>query len=83
MAKRHYIGMAGLHGCMPQTCDVYESQCAAAEGLAEIHGLGRNRRRELARDGYLELTLHRDENEYCEIVKCDCDEPEQHSDSMN
>jgi hypothetical protein len=51
-----------------------------AEGLASIHELGRDRRRELARDGYIELNLHRDGNEYAEIVECDCDDPEQHDD---
>lgn len=78
----HYIGMAGLHGCIPQTCDVYESQKSAAEGLAQIHDLGRNRRRALARDGYLELNLHRDGNEYAEITSCDCATPDVHSDSQ-
>jgi len=82
MSKTHYIGMAGLHGCMPQACDVYDTYNDAAEGLAFIHELGRNRTRQLKRDGYLELDLHRDGNEYCEIVECDCDTPEVHSDSM-
>ncbi len=81
MNKVHYIGMAGLHGCMPQTCDVYESQEAAAESLASIHDLGKRRTRELKRDGYIELNLRRDGNEYAEITSCTCDEPETHSDS--
>ena len=77
---RHYIGMAGLHGCLPQTCARYESAQDAAQGLANIHDLGRNRRRALARDMYLELNLHRDGNEYAEIVECDCSDPDCHND---
>ena len=77
----HYIGMAGLHGCLPQTCDVYDSQKDAAESLAQTHDLGKHRKAALARDGYLELNLHRDGNEYAEITACDCSEPSTHSDS--
>lgn len=79
--KTHYIGMAGLHGYCPQTCDVYESAKAAAEGLASIHELGKARAARLRRDMYLELNLGRDGNEYCEIMECNCDNPEDHSDS--
>ena len=79
MAK-HYIGMAGLRGCLPQTCSSYETHKDAVEGLASIHELGRNRRRELARNDYLELNLHRDGNEYAEITECDCDKPDDHND---
>ncbi len=78
----HYIGMAGIHGCMPQTCDVYDSVKSAAESLASIHELGRNRRRKLQRDEYLELNIQRDGNEYAEITECSCDTPGIHSDSQ-
>ena len=77
----HYIGMAGLHGYLPQTCDVYDSIKNAADSLAQTHELGRDRRRQLQRDCYLELNLQRDGNEYCEITECECDSPEMHSDS--
>lgn len=80
MAKTHYIGMAGLHGCLPQTCNVYATQKDAAESLASIHELGKSRTCQLVRDGYLELNLHRDGNEYCEITECNCDNPREHSD---
>ena len=76
----HYIGMAGLHGCLPQTCASYESVEAAADSLAETHGLGKRRTTALRRDLSLELNLHRDGNEYAEIVECDCDDPAQHDD---
>jgi len=78
--KTHFIGMAGLHGCLPQTCSTYDNYIDAVEGLACIHELGKNRTRQLKRDGYLELNLHRDGNEYCEIEECYCDNPEQHND---
>ena len=81
-SKTHYIGMAGLHGCLPQTCDVYETYQDAVDSLASIHELGKTRSAALKKHGYLELNLHRDGNEYCEIEECDCDTPEVHSDSM-
>ena len=79
---KHYIGMAGLHGCLPQYCEVYDTYEEAAEGLAFLHELGRDRIRRLRMDGYLELNLHRDGNEYCEITECECSTPEIHSDSL-
>jgi hypothetical protein len=77
----HFIGMAGLHGCIPQVCDVYDTQDQAAGGLASIHELGARRERELRNSCYLELNLQRDGNEYCEIIHCDCAEPWIHSDN--
>ena len=77
---RHWIGMAGLHGCMPATCGSYDAYDDACEALADIHDLGSRRRRELRRDGYLELNLHRDGNEYIEITECNCTLPENHND---
>jgi hypothetical protein len=76
----HWIGMAGLHGCLPQTCAAYDSKADAAEGLAQVHELGRNRTIRLRRDGYLELNPHRDGNDYAEIVACECSTPEVHND---
>ena len=76
----HYIGMAGLHGCMPQTCGAYDTAEAAAESLGDTHDLGRKRRAELWRDWSIELNLKRDGNEYAEISECDCDDPESHND---
>jgi len=78
--EKHYIGMAGLHGCLPNYCGVYDCVSDAADGLADIHELGKNRRKALYQNGYLELNLRRDGNEYCEIVDCDCDTPEIHQD---
>ena len=76
---KHWIGMAGMHGCLPNYCGCYRTYEDAANGLAELHDLGRNRSRELRRDSYIELNLHRDGNEYAEISECDCDEPWVHS----
>lgn len=79
--KKHYIGMAGLHGYIPQTCDVYETIGDAAQSLGDLHELSKNKIRLLCRDMYIELDLHKHGNEYCEIVECECDDPNVHSDS--
>lgn len=81
MKKVHYIGMAGLHGCLPATCDVYDSVKSAAESLADLHELSKRKASELKKYRYLELDFHKHGNEYAEIVDCDCDDPESHSDS--
>ena len=79
--SKHFIGMAGIHGCMPSTCASYESVKDAAEELASIHDLGEKRTRELRRNQYIELDMHRDGNEYAEITECDCSNPTQHNDA--
>lgn len=82
MAK-HFIGMAGLHGCLPQTCDVYATAQDAAEALAQSHGRPKSWARYLAREGFAALDLKRDGNEYAEIIACDCNDPAVHSDSLD
>jgi hypothetical protein len=75
---KHYLAMAGLHGCLPNfsaCCDTYED---AVTTLADLHNLGRDRTRELRERGTLELTPNRDGNEYCEITSCACTTPELH-----
>ena len=85
--EKHFIGMAGLHGCMPNYCGVYDTYDDAVDGLSDIHELGRGRRALLQQNSYLELRndgdafpFINDGNEYCEIVDCDCDTPEIHQD---
>ena len=76
----HFIAVAGLHGYLPNfhaTCDTYTN---AMKVLADLHELGYGRLRKLKRDGYIELNLRRDGNEYCEIVECNCNNPECHND---
>lgn len=78
--KKHYIAMAGLHGCLPQTCYAHNSYNDAVNDMADLHDLNRTRKAELRKYGYLELDLHEDGNEYIEITACTCDNPEQHND---
>ena len=78
---RHWIGMAGLHGCLPNTCASYDTKRAAAEGLAALHDSPRGVLTSLLRDGYAELNLKRDGNEYAEITACTCDTPSDHDDA--
>ena len=79
MENTHFIGMAGLHGCMPNYGASFDTYEDAVESLASLHELGKNRTRELKRHGYLELNLKRDGNAYCEIVECNCSEPDSHN----
>lgn len=91
---KHFIAMAGLHGYLPNTCDVYDTYSAACESMIQLHDLQWKRvdpethhflpgAKTLRQNGYLELNLDVDGNEYCEVTECDCDEPWIHSDSTS
>lgn len=80
MARIHFIAMAGLHGCMPNYCEVFGDYRGAVDSLVELHELGKRRARELRKDGCIELNLNRDGNEYAEVSDCDCASPGDHSD---
>lgn len=86
MGSKHYIGLGGDHGYMPDystgACDTLK---AAVDALCALYGLGERRERRLRRDLTLELgwdivTAAPFGAEYCEIQKCSCDTPEVHGD---
>ncbi len=84
----HYIVKAGLKGCLPNYLEVAATLEDAVEVLWDVHPtIGRRRRAILKKELYLDLHLHPcfaipdgDGNEYCQIVKCDCDTPWNHGD---
>ena len=78
----HFIGGSGEHGCLYDSCGVYHSLVDAVEGLADMFSLGRTRKATLKKNRTLELNPSRDGAEYCEITRCDCDEPWTHDDQM-
>ena len=88
--KQHYIAMSGMHGCLPDHCEVYETLEDAVSDLANVFDLGRTRQARLKADKYLELTPTPIEQaqemdfgaEYCEIQVCTCADPSTHSDSQ-
>lgn len=82
MPRVHYVGTAGVHGYLPNYCDVYLSLESAVDDLAIIHELGRQRTQELRKNLYIELNLRRDGNEYTEIIECNCNEPADHQDDL-
>lgn len=78
--KTHFVGMAGLHGYMPNYVSNYDTYDDAVDYLASMHELGSRRKAELKRNGYIELNIHKYGNEYAEIEACNCDDPECHND---
>ena len=79
MAK-HYISMSGEHGCLPDHCQCYDNHRDAVADLVDLFELGRRRAAELRRTDSLELGP-RFGAEYCEIMECDCDDPDRHNDA--
>jgi len=85
----HYIAMSGMHGCLPDHCEVYNTRKDAVEDLKGLFELGRIRETRLFENGYLELETTLIEAaqgdcfgaDYCEVMVCNCDNPSQHSDS--
>lgn len=75
----HYHAMNGEHGCLPDSCDTCDTYDDAVSILTDRFELGRRRKADLRRSGYLELNPRRDGASYCEIVACvegDCVEGE-------
>jgi hypothetical protein len=76
----HFIAMSGAHGCLPDSCNAYETYQDAVDSLADLFELGRTRKARLFADRYLELKSI-DAAEYCEIQTCQCAEPWSHCDA--
>jgi len=80
MGTKHYIGMSGMRGCLPDYITWNEEHALVVDDLASVHDLGSVKKRELRRDGFITMNLQSGA-EYCEIVECTCDDPESHNDT--
>jgi len=82
MAKKktliHYIGMNGTSGCMPDSCNAYETKRAAVESLTDLLELTTRQARELSRDGLVYCKPGQGAD-YAEVSECTCSEPWVHS----
>ena len=78
---KHYIAMAGLSGYLPQYCDVFQDFDSAVESLCDLHEIpiSGTLASELANTYHVSLDLKKHGNEYAEIIECDCDTPQDHS----
>lgn len=81
----HFIAMAGLRGCLPEYCDVFENEEVAAESLLFIHEVSPDgaERSLLIGLGILYLDLKTHGNEYLQITDCSCGEPWIHQDNLS
>lgn len=86
MARKHYVGMAGIHGCMPSTCGAYDTIGQAASSLGDLHSTDDGKHgstwvtNQLIRHHYVELSMRRHGNDYASIDVCRCDTPNDHND---
>ena len=78
MAK-HYIGMNGLRGYMPDSCNSYETEQDAVDSLTALLELTDEQAQELEERGIVDCTPEQGA-EYCSVDECDCSEPECHND---
>lgn len=77
----HFIGMAGLYGCLPSECHSFETAAEATEYFVAAYDLDKGRAYELRRDHDIALDLDEDGNQYISITACNCDEPAIHEDN--
>lgn len=76
----HYILMGGMHGCLPEHCDVYDSIDGAVDSAASMYELSAREQNYLKRAQTLDMKLSTDGVEYLEIQVCSCDKPWIHQD---
>ena len=77
----HWIAVSGSHGCLPDSCNAYETYQDAVDSLVDMFSLGRTRKARLFADRTLELKPRIDGAEYCEIIQCSCSSPWDHCDA--
>lgn len=80
--SKHYIAMAGLHGCLPNYVASHDDRDSALFDLISMHELNADAGlvRDLKETGIVELDVQEHGNEYAEVIECDCNHPEQHDD---
>lgn len=81
---KHWIGMAGLTGCIPSVCDIYRCKADAAKILCLIHEYSENGSvvAELKRYGIFYMPKGRG-NEYMSVEECNCPSPWEHADELD
>lgn len=70
---KHYIGMSGNYGCLPDYLVVLSTIEGVAQSLALVHQLSERKTRQLQKNKYLTLKMGAD---YAEIIDCDCEDVE-------
>lgn len=86
MSHSHYIAMSGDYGCIPDYCESYDTLRDAASGLCQVFDRPTSQGkmyRTLLRDRYIDLNPRKDGASYAEIDECNCDDPNDHSDSYD
>jgi hypothetical protein len=82
--EKHYIAMNGQYGCIPDSCECFDTLEDAVSYLADLYEIAENEQiKKLTNERFLQIyTADKGlmSNEYCEIQECDCDMPWQHSD---
>jgi hypothetical protein len=79
--SKHYIGMNGSHGCLPDSCSVYKRFKHAVESLTDSLDLTDEQADDLRETGSAECNPGQGA-EYCEIVACECKAPWTHDEMM-
>lgn len=80
--RTHYIAISGASGCLPDSCNAYETYQDAVDALTDLFDLGRTRKARLFANNILKLSP-RDGADYCEIQTCNCSKPWEHCDAGN
>lgn len=79
--KRHWVGMNGSSGCLPDSCNSYPTKRDAAEGVAATFPEVRGVKTALLRDGFYAFGApDRAGADYASIEPCNCATPDCHND---
>lgn len=67
MVRHSWTAMAGLRGYVPLLLERFETRADAINYLIDVHEMSRRQARDLRRDGWVELDLHKQGNEYASV----------------
>ena len=74
----HYIGLSGFRGQRPSNSEVHGAFETAVARLAERYNLEIAQLEMLSIDGHIGLDIEHHEDEYLEVLECNCDNVNYH-----
>ena len=74
----HYVGLSGFRGQVPSYSEAHGAFETAVACLAERYKLEIAQLEKLSIDGHIGLDIEHHEDEYLEVLECNCDRVNRH-----